>query len=120
MARISKQKQPRKKMKVKSNLNNFNDLVTNRLKNDEKFFKASIKSAFDGYVKNGEIGYLLNTLRRSAEAFGISNLAKETGISRQNIYNILSSNGNPTIRNLELILKMFGYQLSIKQIRKVA
>lgn len=99
-------------------LNKFDDLVIERFKNDKQFLAISIKSAFEGYVKNGEIGYLLNTLRRVSEAYGITNLSKKTGISRQNIYQMLSEKGNPTIRNLELLLESFGYRLSIKQIKK--
>ncbi len=66
----------------------------------------------------GRIGYLLTTLRRVADAVGMTNLAKETGISRQNIYQMFSENGNPTIRNLELLLKAMGYRLSVKVVGK--
>jgi DNA-binding phage protein len=48
----------------------------------------------------------------------MTNLAKETGISRQNIYQMFSENDNPTIRNLELLLKAMGYRLSVKAVGK--
>ncbi len=99
-------------------LHSFDDLVIECFKNDKEFAAFSIKSAFEDYIKNGEINYLLNTLRRVSSAFGMTNLSKKTGISRQNIYQMLSENGNPTIRNLELLLESFGYRLSIKKIKK--
>ncbi len=98
----------------------YDDLIVEQFKKDKKFLKLSLKSAFETYFKDGEIDYLLKVLRRAADAIGITNLSKETGISRQNIYQMLSENGNPTIRNLELLLKAFGYRLSIRQIKKVA
>lgn len=91
----------------------FNNLTTK----DQKSLNQMVKNAFKQYSKNGNIPFLLASLRDPAEVFGITNLSIETGISRQNLYRILSEKGNPTIENMVSILKAFGFQLVTKKLR---
>lgn len=63
---------------------------------------------------------LLAALRDIAEARGgISQLAQQTGLNRENLYRTLSENGNPTIGNLNEILNALGIQMSFN-VKKAA
>lgn len=71
-----------------------------------------------GYVQaameDGEPAVLLLALRRVAEARGgMTNLARQTGITREALYRTLSKDGNPRLTSLESILAVFGLRLSV-------
>ena len=53
-------------------------------------------------------------LREVAEAVGgMSALSRRAKLHRVNLYRILSKHGNPEIRSLENILKVFGLRLAV-------
>ena len=93
---------------------NYDEYVEDRFAKDDAFLKACLDSAFKSYEKDQEISYLLDTLKQAAKVRGFSNLARETGLSRQHLYEIFSKNGNPTIKVFNEILHVFGYKLSFK------
>lgn len=99
---------------------NYDDYIVSAFKKDPKFLNACLKSAFGNYNKDGEIYFLLETLRQAAEVKGISKLAAETGLSRQYLYEMLSKKGNPTVKVFELVLKAFGYRMVFQPIKKSA
>ena len=45
---------------------------------------------------------------------GIERTARKAGLSRQTVYKMFSSNGNPTYKNLETVSSVFGLQLTVK------
>jgi len=47
---------------------------------------------------------------------GFSNLAEIANLNRENLYRMLSTDGNPTVRNLVAVLKALDLRLSIEQI----
>ena len=49
-----------------------------------------------------------------AKAKGMTSLAKETGLSRENLYRTLSSKGNPELSTFLKVVKALGYHLEIK------
>lgn len=98
----------------------YDDYVVDRFKKDPKFLKVCLNSAFQVYQDDQEIDYLLDTLRQAAAVKGISQLAEETGLSRQYLYEMLSKKGNPTIKVFGLVLKSFGYRMAFRPIKKVA
>lgn len=57
-------------------------------------------------------GFLL-ALRDVAQARGISHLAQETGLNRENLYRILSDSGNPQLSSLTSLLETMGLKLSV-------
>lgn len=95
---------------------NYDDYVIDRFKKDEKFLRSCVESAFEAYEKDGEISYLLDTLRQAVSVKGFSNLSNETGISRQYLYDIFSKKGNPTLKVFDQILQVLGYKMSFKAI----
>ncbi len=46
-----------------------------------------------------------------AKAKGMNEIAKETGLSRQNLYKSLSENANPRVDTLEKVAKALGMKL---------
>jgi probable addiction module antidote protein len=47
----------------------------------------------------------------------MTSLAEKTGLNRQNLYRVLSSEGNPELRTISLILHNLGYRLSVQPIQ---
>ncbi|MBS9780919.1 MAG: putative addiction module antidote protein [Gammaproteobacteria bacterium] len=47
-----------------------------------------------------------------AKAKGMNEIAKETGLSRQNLYKSLSDNANPRIETVEKVAKALGMKLT--------
>ncbi len=56
----------------------------------------------------------LLALRNVAEARGMSQLAREAHLNRENLYKILSKRGNPELESLYAILDALGLKLSIE------
>lgn len=59
----------------------------------------------------------LVALRNVAEARGMSRLARDTRLNRENLYKMLSKRGNPEIESLYAILNSLGLKLSIEMKR---
>jgi probable addiction module antidote protein len=56
----------------------------------------------------------LLALRNVAEAQGIAHLSRETALNRENLYKMLSKNGNPTLSSLYIILDALGMKLTVE------
>ncbi|OGQ35911.1 MAG: putative addiction module antidote protein [Deltaproteobacteria bacterium RIFCSPHIGHO2_12_FULL_43_9] len=70
---------------------------------------AYLNSALD----ENELDLFLMALRNVAEAKGMSKVARETHLNRENLYRMLSSNGNPQLSSLTTLLDALGFQLVI-------
>ncbi len=57
----------------------------------------------------------LVALRSAAEARGLSKVALDAGLNRENLYRILSQNGNPQLSSLIALLRGLGMRLAIRQ-----
>jgi HTH-type transcriptional regulator/antitoxin HigA len=72
---------------------------------------------FSEYANDGDSGALLASLRIIAKVKGISELAKQTGMTRQGLQKALSSKGNPRLDNVNSIMGALGYRLTPEKIR---
>ena len=72
---------------------------------------------FDEYAQNGDSAALLASLRVIAKVKGISNLAEQTGMTRQGLQKALSSNGNPRLDSINSIMHALGYRLIPKKLQ---
>src|SRR5258708_10031029 len=62
--------------------------------------------------EDGDIKFLLKALRNVVEAQGgVGELAKKTRLSRTTLYKTLSSDGNPEIKTLDIILRVYGIRI---------
>src|ERR1700722_7046787 len=85
---------------------------------EEGYFRAHpeeigpyINELFDDYAEDGNSAVLLASLRVIAKVKGISNIAEETGLTRQGVQHALSNKGNPRFDNVNAIMNALGYRL---------
>lgn len=77
---------------------------------------AYLNAALD----DGAQDVFLLALRDVAKAHGISRVARETALNRENMYRILSEEGNPQLSSLKLLLDSLDLKLAIEPKRNVA
>jgi probable addiction module antidote protein len=56
----------------------------------------------------------LVALRNVAEARGLSQVARDAQLNRENLYRMLSPNGNPQLSSLTALLRSIGLRLAIQ------
>ena len=103
----------KKKRKINS-YERYEDFVVEQFKNDPAFLKLCLKKSFADYINNNDKTYFVGVLQKATKAHGITKIAKETGLSRQHIYDLCSEKSNPTLENFGLVLKSFGLKMYIK------
>jgi probable addiction module antidote protein len=74
---------------------------------------ADIAAYLDAYLEDGTPEELLRAVNTIAKSRGMSELARQTGISREALYRAFSDNGNPTLDTLLRVMKALGVRLAI-------
>ncbi|MDR2574615.1 MAG: addiction module antidote protein [Desulfovibrio sp.] len=70
-------------------------------------------------LEDGDQAELLIALRQLAKAFGgVRGVAKESGLNPNQLYRMLSAEGNPEFRNLAGILRVMGLRLAVQPINE--
>lgn len=69
--------------------------------------------------KTNDPAYIAHALGVVARAKGMAEIAKKTGLSREQLYRSFSENGNPTLKTTLAVMKALGIELSAKP-RKAA
>lgn len=70
-------------------------------------------------LEDGSQDVFLMALRDVAEARGLTRLARETSLNRENMYRILSGKGNPQLSSLNALLDSLGLKLAV-EVKNVA
>ena len=78
------------------------------LSNDE-----DIIAYLNAALEDGDQLLLTVALGNIARAKGMTQLAKETGITRDGLYKALSADGNPSFYIVQKVIKALGYQLDV-------
>jgi probable addiction module antidote protein len=65
-------------------------------------------------LEDGSQEVFLMALKDVANAKGISEIARETNLNRENLYRILSTRGNPKLQSLNSVLHSVGLKLSVE------
>ena len=65
--------------------------------------------------ETGVARYIARALGVVARAKGMTKIARETGLAREQLYRSLSENGNPTLETTIAVLKAIGFQISGKR-----
>ena len=88
----------------------YEDYLSDALK-DKGGAVAYLKAA----IEDEDPRVFLLALRDVISASGVTmtELAKKTGISRENLYKVVSLNGNPNWRNIHKILSALGFRFDI-------
>jgi probable addiction module antidote protein len=70
-------------------------------------------------LADGDQAELLIALRQMAKAFGgVRCVAKEAGLNQNQLYRMLSAEGNPEFRSLSNILRVMGLRLAVHPIEE--
>lgn len=70
----------------------------------------------DEAIASGDPGEIAHALGIVARARGMSKIAQETGIHRQQLYKALSEAGNPTLETMLKVIKALGFTMKIEPI----
>ena len=68
----------------------------------------------DAALEAGDRAAFLLAIRNVIEALGgMTKIARHTGLNRENLYRVLSEQGNPELNSLEKLLKALGLRLAV-------
>jgi probable addiction module antidote protein len=73
-------------------------------------------SYLNAVMAEGDKALFLHALRNVAEARlgGMSRLAEATGLNRESLYRMLSGEGNPELKSLDLLLHALGLKIAVE------
>ncbi|HGF5190426.1 TPA: addiction module antidote protein [Vibrio parahaemolyticus] len=65
-------------------------------------------------LETGDQATVASAFGIAAKTKGMSELSKQTGLSREQLYRSFSSKGNPTLKTMLAVMSVFGVKLSAK------
>ena len=77
---------------------------------DEEGIRIFLQDA----MESGHVGVILGALGDVARAKGMTELARQAGMSRESLYRALSKDGNPQLGTVMKVLEALGYRLDVK------
>jgi DNA-binding phage protein len=98
----------------------YKETVVARIKRDRKFARALYAEALSALLE-GETAEGLSMLRDLVHAeITFKDLARQTGLGEKTLHRMLHRDGNPTARNLGVIVRSIAEDLGIKPCVQVA
>ncbi len=92
----------------------MNDRLTNfdppELLDSDEAIAVFMADAFE----SGDAGYIAQALGVVARAKGMSDIARETGLSREQLYRSFSARGNPTLKTTLAVMKALHIDLTAR------
>ena len=67
-----------------------------------------------GAFETNDAAFIAHALGIVARAKGMAQIARQTGLSREQLYRSFSAEGNPTLRTTLAVMKALGIELSAK------
>lgn len=64
--------------------------------------------------ETGDSAYIAKALGVVARARGMTEIARETGLSREQLYRSFSENGNPTLKTTLAVMRAIGVDVTAK------
>jgi len=103
-------------MKKHLKFQTFDEYMKEQLTKNPEEIMLYLDVALEEFEYDGDIDALLLAIKRVAEVKGgITELAKKTDLSRQNLYKIFSHKVNPRFDNIVKILNALGYRFAVKK-----
>ncbi|MHB8150839.1 MAG: addiction module antidote protein [Desulfobulbia bacterium] len=65
-------------------------------------------------LETGDTAYIAKALGVVARAKGMTELARETGLSREQLYRSFSERGNPTLKTMLAVMRALGVDMTAK------
>ena len=75
---------------------------------------AAIATFMAQAFETNDAGYVAHALGVVARAKGMTQIANETGLSREQLYRSFSENGNPTLKTTIAVMNALGIELTAK------
>lgn len=75
--------------------------------------EADIAAYLNAAFEDGDTSVIAAALGDIARAKGMTQLAKETGITRDGLYKALSPTGNPSFGTVQKVVNAFGLRLDV-------
>lgn len=66
-------------------------------------------------LETGDAAYIARALGVIARAKGMTDIAAETGLSREQLYRSFSEKGNPSLKTTLSVMKALGIELTVKR-----
>lgn len=76
--------------------------------------EAAIALLMSEAFETNDAGYIAHALGIVARAKGMTQIAGQTGLSREQLYRSFSENGNPTLKTTLAVMKALGIELTAK------
>lgn len=77
---------------------------------DDESIAVFMADAFE----TGDAGYIAHALGVVARARGMTDIAKKTGLSREQLYRSFSGTGNPTLKTTLAVMKALNIQMTAR------
>jgi probable addiction module antidote protein len=90
------------------------DTVTNYDPAEDLESDAAIAAYMGEAFATGDAAYVAHAIGVVARAKGMSQIASETGLSREQLYRSFSGQGNPTLKTTFAVMKALGIELTAK------
>jgi probable addiction module antidote protein len=65
-------------------------------------------------LETGDAAYIAHAFGVVARSKGMSEIARETGLSREQLYRSFSEKGNPTLKTMLAVLAALGLEMTVK------
>ena len=78
--------------------------------------EEDIVAYLNAALEDDDTSVIIAALGDVARSRGMTQLSKETGITRDGLYKALASTGNPSFNTIQKVLQAFGLKLSITPI----
>jgi probable addiction module antidote protein len=65
-------------------------------------------------LETGDSAYIAKAMGVVARAKGMTELARETGLSREQLYRSFSEQGNPTLKTMLTVMRALGVELTAR------
>jgi len=75
---------------------------------------AAISVFMADAFETNDAGYIAHALGIVARAKGMAQIARETGLSREQLYRSFSDKGNPTLKTTLAVMQALGIELTAK------
>ena len=78
--------------------------------------EADIAAYLNAAFEDGDTSVIAAALGDVARAKGMTQLSKETGITRDGLYKALSPAGNPSLDTVQKVVRAFGLKLDVSPV----
>ncbi|MDX1972307.1 MAG: transcriptional regulator [Candidatus Sumerlaeia bacterium] len=87
---------------------------------DLDYARSFLQVSLEEAEKDGDYSAFLLAMRQVIEIHGATRIARESDVSRRNIYKAFSEEGNPTLETLGSVLRSLGMKLSISSAEAIS